>query len=75
MNTMNTSAALYDLGLGLLRDVKSVDGNSLVSPISLARPLAVLAMGAKGTTRRQIEQVRRAGALQATPSRLPIPCG
>lgn len=54
---MNTSAALYDLGLGLLRDVKSVDGNSLVSPVSLARPLAVLAMGAKGATRRQIEQV------------------
>lgn len=54
---MHASAALYDLGLGLLRDVRSVDGNSLVSPVSLARPLAVLAMGAKGATRGQIEQV------------------
>lgn len=54
---MEDSAAFYELGLELLRNIEREEGNSLVSPISLMRPLAVLAMGARGNTRAQIEHV------------------
>lgn len=50
-------AAYYELGLNLLSNVESENGNVLVSPISLARPLAVLADGAEGQTKAQIEGV------------------
>ena len=66
--SVSDPAPYYDLGLGLLRDVDARDGNALVSPISLARPLAVLATGAEGATRTQIEDVLGApvdGTLEA----------
>ncbi len=55
--SVSDPAPYYDLGLGLLQNVEAEDGNSLVSPVSLARPLALLATGAEGATRTQIEDV------------------
>ncbi len=60
--SVSDPAPYYDLGLGLLKNIDAKDGNSLVSPISLARPLAVLATGAEGATRTQIEDVLGAPA-------------
>lgn len=68
--SVDDAAPYYELGLNLLRNVEAENGNILVSPISLARPLAVLATGAKGETLNQIEGVLGTTASGMTDSQL-----
>ena len=54
LSTVSDPTPYYELGLSLLRNIDAEGGSVLVSPISLARPLAVIAEGAEGSTLSQI---------------------
>lgn len=56
-SSSSLSASQYELGLNLLEALQPDDGNVMVSPVSLSRPLSILATGAKGQTKEQIEDV------------------